>query len=472
MAPDQRDPLSTGAGKAAEELDHLRRQLQEALDRQAATNEILHLISDSPVDSQPVFDAIVQSGSRLFPEAAISVALPLGDKVEAVAVMDNDPARAEAWRRRFPFPLTLDYMHGVVILEGRVVDIPDVASSPDQDSAGAKNFLASGYRAVTMMPLLREGKAIGVLSIVRLAPGPLSDEQLTVLQSFAAQAVIAIENTRMLSELRQTNGILNKVSRHLAKYISPQLYQSIVRGEQDVAIVAKRKKLTVFFSDIADFTETADRLESEELTQLLNHYLTEMSRIALDHGATIDKYVGDAIVIFFGDPETRGVKEDALACVDMAIAMRERMADLEEFWRDSGIEKPLKCRIGINTGFCTVGNFGSEDRMDYTIIGGGVNFAARLEETATPGEILISYETYALIKDEIACERVGEFSVKGIAYPVETYRVLDRYGAAEKRACMIRESRPYLQLKVDLKAMSAEERREAATLLRQALDRL
>ena len=98
-----------------------------------------------------------------------------------------------------------------------------------------------------------------------------------------------------------------------------------------------------------------------------------MSKIALEHGATIDKYVGDAIVIFFGDPETRGVEADALACVKMAIAMRERMRELEKIWRTSGIENPLKCRIGINTGYCTVGNFGSEDRMDYTIIGGSVN---------------------------------------------------------------------------------------------------
>ena len=129
-------------------------------------------------------------------------------------------------------------------------------------------------------------------------------------------------------------------------------------------------------------TGTTDRLESEELTQLLNQYLSAMSEVALDYGATVDKYVGDAIMIFFGDPETRGVKEDALACVKMAIAMRERIASLAHIWRDAGIERPLACRIGINTGYCTVGNFGSEDRMDYTIIGGAVNLASRLETEA------------------------------------------------------------------------------------------
>jgi GAF domain-containing protein len=230
-----------------QDLDQLKRDLSEALDRQVATNDILHLISCSPSDTQPVFDAIVRSGSKLFPGAAISVALPIGDVVDAVAIADEDPVRAEAWRQRFPFPLTREYMHGVAMLDGKVIDIPDVAHSPDKDSAGAKNFLASGYRAVTMMPMLRNGKAIGVLGIVRLAPGPLSDQQLAILKTFAAQAVIAIENTRLVNEMRQANGILATVSDQLAKYISPQLYASIVKGDQRVAIGSMRKKLSIFF---------------------------------------------------------------------------------------------------------------------------------------------------------------------------------------------------------------------------------
>ncbi len=228
----------------------------------------------------------------------------------------------------------------------------------------------------------------------------------------------------------------------------------------------------MFFSDIAGFTDTTERLESEDLTQLLNHYLTEMSQIALDHGATIDKYVGDAIVIFFGDPETRGVKEDALACVEMALAMRKRMLELEGIWRDSGLDKPLKVRIGINTGFCTVVNFGSEARMDYTIIGGGVNLASRLETAATPGEILISYETHAHVKDKIQCEEHGEVNVKGIAYPVATYQVVDSHENLGERRQLIHEEHPNLTLDLNLDAMSADEVSRAATALQRALDRL
>ena len=263
---------------------------------------------------------------------------------------------------------------------------------------------------------------------------------------------------------------LEQLSNQLAKYLSPQVYESIFRGKHEVKIASSRKKLTVFFSDIADFTETADKLESEELTQLLNHYLTEMSQIALAHGATIDKYVGDAILIFFGDPETKGAKEDALACVLMAIAMRGKMQELQRIWRDSGIEKPLRCRMGIHTDYCTVGNFGSEDRMDYTIIGGGVNTASRLETSATPGDILISYETFAHVKDRISCEERGAIQVKGIAYPVATYKVLDTYENLGRERRHVREDHPNVKLDLDLDAMTSKDRDQAAEILRRALD--
>jgi hypothetical protein len=197
-----------------------------------------------------------------------------------------------------------------------------------------------------------------------------------------------------------------------------------------------------------------------------------MSEIALSYGATIDKYVGDAIVIFFGDPETHGVNEDALACVEMAMAMQKRMRELQGVWRASGIEKPLQCRIGINTGYCTVGNFGSEDRMDYTIIGGAVNLASRLEAAATPGEILISYETYANVRDRIHCEERGHIALKGIAYPVATYQVVGTYENLGTERLFIHEERPNFRLDLDLDAISADDRGHAAAVLRKALNRL
>jgi adenylate cyclase len=266
---------------------------------------------------------------------------------------------------------------------------------------------------------------------------------------------------------------LEALSSKLAKYLSPQVYQSIFSGKQEVSIASQRKKLTVFFSDITGFTETTDRLESEELTQLLNQYLTEMSRIALQHGATIDKYIGDGIMIFFGDPDSRGVKEDALACVKMAIAMQQRVRELAALWRDAGIERPLACRIGINTGYCTVGNFGSEDRMDYTIIGNAVNLASRLEHEAPPGSILISFETHALVKDQVRCEERGQIEVRGMPYPVAIYEAIELYDDLRDDATRRgQEDRPHVRLDLNLDAMSEEERRAAAKLLQQALAQL
>ena len=264
-------------------------------------------------------------------------------------------------------------------------------------------------------------------------------------------------------DLTEKSKALTALSSKLAKYLAPQVYDSIFTGQQDVKIVSKRKKLTVCFSDLVGFTEITDSLESEDLTQLLNHYLTEMSKIALQYGATIDKYVGDAIVMFFGDPTTLGVKEDALACVQMAIAMQQRVSELASEWRDNGIETPLRCRIGIHTGYCTVGNFGSEDRMDYTMVGGTVNLASRLEHEASPGGVLVSFETYALVKDDVRCEERGQVQVKGIKQPIATYAVVGLKQDVEQAGTA------HLRLEIDADRMSEDERKTAADALRRAL---
>jgi len=298
-------------------------------------------------------------------------------------------------------------------------------------------------------------------------PADTSGDEIGAISDSLAHYMAVIDARE--SELAEKTNAMEQLSNQLAKYLSPQVYDSIFSGKQEVKVASSRKKLTIFFSDIAGFTETADRMESEELTQLINHYLTEMSRIALDHGATIDKYVGDAMLIFVGDPETKGVKEDALCCVKMAIAMQRRLHDLSDLWRETGIGNPLRVRMGIHTGFCTVGNFGSEDRMDYTIIGGAVNTASRLESEATPGQILISYETFALVRDEIHCAEHGDIDVKGIAYPIAAYTVQDTYENLGRQRRRFREDHPNVKLDLNLDAMTKEDRSQAADILRQAL---
>lgn len=244
--------------------------------------------------------------------------------------------------------------------------------------------------------------------------------------SFAVmQTYQAASYSRLNRELEETNSFLATVSLKISKYLSPQVYKSIFSGERDTTLTTERKKLTIFFSDIKDFTITSERLQPEELTELLNDYFTEMSAIAGKHGATLDKFIGDAILAFFGDPETRGPKEDARACVQMAIEMQKRLAELYVIWRAKGIEEPFKARIGINTGYCNVGNFGSNERMDYTIIGAEANLAARLESIAESGGIVMSYETYVHVADLVKAEPLEPIRLKGIGRDVIPYRVTD-----------------------------------------------
>jgi class 3 adenylate cyclase len=253
--------------------------------------------------------------------------------------------------------------------------------------------------------------------------------EMTLLQEKEAQLNRRLEE--MNRELEAANDFLVRISTKISHYLAPQIYTSIFSGQKDVTIHTERKELTIFFSDIKDFTATTERLQPEEITLLLNEYFTEMSAIALKHGGTVDKFIGDAMVIFFGDPETKGTVEDARACLNMSTEMQRRLAELNVKWRRAGTEQPFRVRMGVNTGFCNVGNFGSVDRMDYTAIGAEINLAARLQSIAEPGHIVISYETYVLVRDIVAARALPPISVKGVGRMVVPYvveGVLDEAG--------------------------------------------
>jgi class 3 adenylate cyclase len=216
-----------------------------------------------------------------------------------------------------------------------------------------------------------------------------------------------------------------ELSRKLAKYLPPQIWGQLFSGKRDATLGTRRKKLTVFFSDIKGFSNISEELPLATLTEMLNSYLTEMTRIALRHGGTVDKFIGDAVMVFFGDPKSQGSKQDAYNCVAMAIEMQQQMKMLRQKWRRQGITQKLEIRIGINTGYVTVGNFGAESRMDYTILGTDVNLASRLESRARPGHILVSEATHELIKDRILCRDSGEVEVKGFERPIPVFEVVD-----------------------------------------------
>jgi adenylate cyclase len=264
---------------------------------------------------------------------------------------------------------------------------------------------------------------------------------------------------------------LQSLSDKLGRYLAPQVYKSLFDGSRDAEIKTQRKKLTVFFSDIKDFTSATAKWQPEEIKFLLNSYFSEMSKIACDFGGTLDKFIGDAMVVFFGDPESEGVREDALQCVRMAIAMQRRMAELRVLWREMGSDKSFQVRMGINTGYCDVGNFGSDLRMDYTIIGSEVNLAQRLEQAADPGGILISRATWALVKGEIASTEQDPLVVKGFTEPIQAYAVQAETETPEMRK-VFQWERLGMRVLIDLDRLPDAERAAAAVELRQMADRL
>ena len=273
----------------------------------------------------------------------------------------------------------------------------------------------------------------------------------------------------MNKELETANEFLAGLSMKISRYLSPQIYKSIFSGQKDVIIHTERKKLTIFFSDIKDFTALTERLQPEQVTALLNEYFTEMSRIALFHGGTIDKFIGDAMLIFFGDPETEGEAEDAKACLRMAADMQHRLAQLNAKWRNEGVENPFRVRMGINTGFCNVGNFGSADRMDYTIIGAEANLAARLQSIAEPGHIVLSYETYALVRDAVVAHALPPITMKGISREVVPYAVEGMLDAAGNTVEIFSEHMTGLDFYLDPSMVTAGSADRIRIILRKAL---
>ena len=228
-------------------------------------------------------------------------------------------------------------------------------------------------------------------------------------------------------QLRNSNENLRHLSDNLSKYLPAQVFNSISDHKSDAQLVSNRKFLTVFFADIVRFTVHTETEEAEVLSELLNDYLQEMSIVATEYGATIDKFIGDALVAFFGDPDSKGDRGDALSCVYMAIEMRRRMNELRHKWERKGFSHPLHMRMGINSGHCTVGNFGYEARMDYTAIGSQVNLANRVQAEAEADDIYLTHSTYTLIKDDIYCDPLGEKMLKGFFMPTKVYRAVKPY---------------------------------------------
>jgi adenylate cyclase len=278
---------------------------------------------------------------------------------------------------------------------------------------------------------------------------------------------IVLARVRTHLALKHSLGRLEDLSLKLARYLPRQVYQSIFEGRQDARIGCSRKKLTVFFSDIVGFANETEGVEPEDFTFILNGYLNRMAQVVSKHGGTLDKFIGDAVLVFFGDPESNGVAEDAAACVWMALEMKEAIVELNREWLTKGIRQGFEVRMGISTGFATVGNFGSDERMDYTIIGKQVNLANRLQAAAQAGEILIGEETWLLVRDVFRCVAKKPVQAKGFERPIQTYAVTGPE-LSEDRA-IIDEARRGFRLTLDPGQIEPSERLAVVEKLRAAI---
>ena len=255
--------------------------------------------------------------------------------------------------------------------------------------------------------------------------GSLSGRWLLAYGSttFATFVGVVVVVYLIIESWRDREEQLARANEFISRYVAAQVAEQVRFGNYKLIDRRERRRLTLFFSDIKGFSDAADRMEPEDLSRVLYEYLDEMTAIAERHGGTVDKFMGDGIVIFFGAPAMMNDDHQALQAVAMAVAMQARMAELREKWLREGVEEPFEIRIGINTGVASVGSFGARGRMDYTAIGRQVNLAARLEASCVPGRILISHSTWALVQDQVACRPRGEVQLKGFHHPVKVYEV-------------------------------------------------
>ncbi len=231
-----------------------------------------------------------------------------------------------------------------------------------------------------------------------------------IIKPFNAPELLSRIHTHL--SLRQAHLELEELTQKASCYISPHVFQAIFKGEKNTLLETTEKPLTVFFSDIVGFTKRTETMGDQSLTQWLNGYCDKMALQVLKHGGTLDKFIGDAVMVFYGDPKSNGPKEDAVACTRMAIEMIQEAMAMD-----------INIRVGMNSGPAFVGNFGTQKQMNYTIIGNAVNLASRLERSSEPGKILVSQATYDLVKDDFWCELRGAIRLKGMVNDIQTYWV-------------------------------------------------
>jgi len=412
---DEAQVVSIFADQAVVAIEHARhtRELADSLEQQTAAGEVLRIISRSTNELDPVFEALVKSAVQLC-AADHGDIIRFDPQTHEYLQAAHFGVGSDAYRaiiRERPYRPGRDTLVGRTIMERAPVRIDDVLGDPDYKFAEAQQ--KGGFRSIVGVPLLREGFPIGVIAVWRRTVSPFSDREVRILTTFADQAVVAVENVRLVRALqRQTE--------ELSRYVMPQVASLIASQEGEQLLAGHRRLITAMFCDLRGFSTFSETAEPEEVFSVLREYQGGMGQLISGHGGTLEHLAGDGIMVFFNDPvSTPGFELQTVRC---AVGMRERFHELAGGWRRRGYE--LDLGIGIALGYATLGRVGYEGHFQYSATGNVVILASRLSGEAKGGEILISQRLYAAVEDLVHVDPVREVALKGFSRPVAALNVV------------------------------------------------